>query len=94
MSEAHRATEGFDACEVAAAHEVMALAFDSGEVARPAVESPALKGHFKVDEERPTAFTVRTGQDLQQYATRLSRPEISRLRELRRGSGGRRTRAS
>src|SRR6187397_1200507 len=77
MSEAHRATEGFDASEVAAANEVMAFAFDCPEVARPTVESPALESHFKVDEERPAAFTVRTGQHLQKYGTRLSRPEIA-----------------
>jgi len=58
----------------------MAFAFDCPEVARPTVESPALKSHFKVDEERPAAFTVRTGQHLQKYGTRLSGPEIS-LRE-------------
>ena len=52
----------------------IAFAFDLGEVARPASEFPAFKGDFRADEKRPAAFTVGTGQDLQDLAIRLFVP--------------------
>ena len=63
MSEAHRATEGFDACEVAAAHEVMALAFDSGELSVPRwnlQRSKAISKWMRNDPLRSPFVQVRT----------------------------------